>query len=140
MRLRLAPQLLMISAFVLLSSSSLAQSPRTEDERFPVPVIRVTGQAEISAEPDIATFEVGAQVRDPSSSKAMTIVTKATDQLMAALKEHHIPMENIETVRLALDYITEPSPRQPDEPPSANPQDRAVYLAAHILRVEVGRS
>src|SRR5215471_4186973 len=86
--LRLSPQLLIISALVLLSSSSLAQSPRAEDEGSPVPVIRVTGQAEISAEPDIATFEVGAQVRDPSSSKATTAVTKATDQLMAALREH----------------------------------------------------
>jgi uncharacterized protein YggE len=138
--LRLAPQLLIISALVLLSSSSLAQSPRAENEGSPVPVIRVTGQAEISAEPDIATFEVGAQVRDPSSSKATMAVTKATDQLMAALREHNIPKENIETVRLALDHITEPISQQPDEPPSANARYRDVYLAAHILRVEVGRS
>jgi uncharacterized protein YggE len=131
----------MISALVLLSSSSLAQSPSAEDERSsPVAVIRVIGQAEVSAEPDIATFEVGAQVHDPSSSKAMTTVAQATNQLMAVLKEHHIPKENIETVRLALDHITEPIPRQPDEPPSAKPRDRDVYLAAHILRVEVGRS
>jgi uncharacterized protein YggE len=100
----------------------------------------VTGQAEVSAEPDIATFEVGAQVRDPSSSKAMTAVAKATDQLIAALREHNIPKENIETVRLGLDHITEPIPRQPDEPPSATPRYRDVYLAAHVLRVEVGRS
>jgi uncharacterized protein YggE len=130
----------MLSTFVLLSSSALAQSPRAEEERSPVPVLRVTGQAEISAEPDIATFEVGAEVRDPSSSKAMTTVAKATAQLMAALQAHHIPRENIATVRLVLDYLTEPSPRQPDAPPSATPQDRAVYLAAHILRVEVGSS
>jgi uncharacterized protein YggE len=140
MRLRLSSQLLMISACVLLSSSALAQSPRAEDERVPVPVIRVTGQADISAEPDIAILEMGVQVRDPSSSKAMTTVTKATDQLLAALQAHHIPREKIETVRLALDSITEPSPRQPDEPTSATPQDRAVYLATHIVRVEVGRS
>jgi hypothetical protein len=102
--------------------------------------MRVTGHAEVSAEPDIAVFEVGAQVRDPSSSKAMRVVAKATDQLMAALREHNIPKENIKTVRLALDHITEPIPQQPDEPPSANPQSRDVYLAAHILRVEIVRS
>jgi uncharacterized protein YggE len=130
----------MISALVLLSSSALAQSPRAEDERAPVPVLRVTGQGEVSAEPDIATFEVGAQVRDPSASKAMTAVAKATDHLMAVLRAHNIPQEHIETVRLGLDHITEPLPRQPDEPPSANPRSRDVYLAAHILRVEVDRS
>jgi uncharacterized protein YggE len=130
----------MISALVLLSSASLTQSPRAEDERSPVPVIRVTGQAEISLEPDIATFEVGAQVRDPSSSTAMTAVTKVIDKLMAALRKHNIPKENIETVRLGLDHITEPIPRQPDEPPSANPQYRNVYQATHILRVEVARN
>jgi uncharacterized protein YggE len=130
----------MISAVVVLSSAALAQSPRAEDERAPVPVLRVTGQAEVSAEPDRATFEVGAQVRDPSSSKAITAVAKATDQLMTALREHNIPKEHIETVRLGLDHITEPLPRQPDEPPSANPRSRDVYLAAHILRVEVDRS
>ena len=140
MRLRLSPQLLMISACVLLSSSALAQSPRAEDERVPVPVIRVTGQADISAEPDIAILEVGVQVRDPSSSKAMTTVTKATDQLLAALQAHHILREKIETVRLALDAITEPSPRQSDAHASATPQDRTVYVATHIVRVEVGRS
>jgi uncharacterized protein YggE len=140
MWLRLSPQLLMISALILLSSSCLAQSPRAEDERSPVSVIRVTGQAEVRAEPDMATFEVGAQVRDPSSSKAMTAVAKATDQLMTALRAHHIPKEDIETVRLALDHITEPLPRQPDEPPSPNSRERDVYLAAHILRVEVARS
>lgn len=139
MWLRFSPQLLMISALVWLSSSALAQSPRAEDERSPVPLIRVTGQAEVSAEPDIATFEVGAQDRDPSSSKAMTAVAKATDQLMTALRKHNIPQENIETVRLGLDHITEPLPRQPDDPPSVNPQYRNVYLAAHILRVKVDR-
>jgi uncharacterized protein len=126
MSLRLSPQLLIISALVLLSSASLTQSPRAEDERAPVPVIRVTGQAEISLEPDIATFEGGAQVRDPSSSTAMTAVTKVVDKLMAALQEHNIPKENIETVRLGLDHITEPIPRQPDEPASAHPQYRNV--------------
>jgi uncharacterized protein YggE len=130
----------MISVLVLLSSSALAQRPRAEDERSPVPVIRVTGQAEVSAEPDRATFEVGTQVRDPSSATAMTAVAQATDRLMAALREHHIPKEHITTVRLGLDRITEPLPRQPDEPPAAPPRQREVYLAAHILRVEVDRS
>jgi uncharacterized protein YggE len=130
----------MISAVVVLSSSALAQSPRVADARAPVPVLRVTGQAEVRAEPDMATFEVGAQGRDPSSSKALTAVAQATDQLMTALREHNIPKAHIATVRLGLDHITEPLPRQPDAPPSVQSQPHEVYLAAHILRVEVDRS
>jgi uncharacterized protein YggE len=129
MRLRSLPLCLIVSALVVLRSSAQAQSPRAEDERLAVPVLRVTGQAEVSVEPDRAIFEVGAQVRDPSSSAAMTAVAKVTDRLLAALRAHNVPKEHIETVRLALDHVTEPLPRQPDEPPSAPPRYRDVSLA-----------
>ncbi|MBW3622014.1 MAG: SIMPL domain-containing protein [Armatimonadetes bacterium] len=111
-------------------------------ENRPVPVIRVSGQAEVSAEPDIATFTVGAEIRDASASKAMAEVARITDRITAALKAQGVPQENIQTVQLTLHQ--ERVPIRPPVPPEARgvpaePNYRLVYVARHILQVEVAR-
>ena len=117
-----------------------AQADRAE-YRAPVPVSRVSGEAEVSAEPDTATFTVGAEVRDPSASKAMAQVAQVTDRLIAALRKLGIPRENIQTSQLTLFDTQEPEGPQPRpvEGNAREPRFRRVYVATHTLQVEVGR-
>jgi uncharacterized protein YggE len=131
---------LFLAATLLLPVSGFAQVRRDEDTKPDVPIIRVTGQAEVSAEPDVAMFEVGAMVRDPSSSKAMTEVAHITDRLEAALKTFNIPKEDIETTQLFLNQSLENLP--PDVRSDEDALKRGakpIFTATHILQVKVGK-
>jgi uncharacterized protein YggE len=119
-------------AALLLALPASAQTGR--DDRAPAPVIRVSGEAEVSAEPDVATFTVGAEIRDASASRAMSQVAEITDTLTAALKAKGVPQESIQTVQLTL-YNTQ----EPEDPNAARPTYRRVYVANHTLQVEVGK-
>jgi uncharacterized protein YggE len=117
---------------------AFAQDARESRAFSRTPVIQVSGQAVVRAEPDMATFNVGVEIKDPSASKAMSQAAKISDQLIAALKSQNVPKEKIQTIQLSLDQVWEPIP-QP-EPNAARPnQNRMVYQATHILRVEVGK-
>ncbi len=128
-----------LSALALLPLAAVqAQSDRVpgDDGRPPVPILRVNGEAEVGAEPDMATFTVGAEIRDPSASKTMTELTRITDGLTAALKAQGIPQDKIETIQLSLNDVQEPE--QPG-PTTEKTTYRRVYMGTHILQVEIGK-
>jgi uncharacterized protein YggE len=132
---------LLLAATLLLPVPVFAQARRDNDNKPDVPVIRVTGQAEVSAEPDEAIFEVGAEIRDASSSKAMAEVARISDRLEAALKALNIPKEDIETTQLSLNQQMEPIPSNEQNKDDALRQGlRRVFVATHILQVKVGQS
>ena len=131
---RVFPILTAVAA-LLLAAPVYAQADRSD--RAPVPVLRASGEAEVSAEPDIATFTVGAEIRDPSASRAMAEAARVTEGLVAALRKLGIPRENIQTVQLSLQDIQEPENPQPVN--TREVRYRRVYVATHVLQVEVGR-
>lgn len=111
-------------SIVCLSPALWAQTPP--------PSIRVTGNAEVSAEPDQARFTVGARVNAPTAEAAMSRVGEITDRIIRVLTERGVPRTAIQTVQLNLNQFHEGGPReeQPRQP---------SYEAVHILAVEVGR-
>lgn len=124
------------AAALLLAPAAHAQIDRA---REPVPVLRVNGEAEVSAEPDIATFTVGVEVRDPSASKAMAEAGRISDAIIAALRALGIPREDIQTARLTLYDTQEPEGPEPAPRENFPPRFRRVYIATHTLQVEVGK-
>src|SRR5690242_12405975 len=71
---------------LLPALSGFAQDAGRSDSR-PTPVIRATGSAEVGAEPDMATFEIGANITDDSASKAMSQAGQISDRIVAALQK-----------------------------------------------------
>jgi uncharacterized protein YggE len=101
------------------------------------PTLRVTGQAVVHAEPDMATFDVGVEIKDPSASKAMAEAGRISDRIVQALMDQKIPKEKLRTSSLSLNQVWEPIPDA--VPDNRGNQNRLVYQASHILHVEVGR-
>lgn len=72
----------------------------------PVPQITVTGQADVSAAPDMANLRIGVVARAKTAGDAMSMMSADTEALLAQLAALGIPAVDLQTSGLDLSPIT----------------------------------
>jgi uncharacterized protein YggE len=93
--------------------------------------IMITAQAEVTAEPEIATLNVGYKNFSPSRDEAYKDNLRISAAILQAMLDAKVPQEDITTDRLSLDYTT-----QSDEVPKAQ-QEARRFFAEQSWRVMV---
>lgn len=96
----------LLVALLAAPVSALAQAEQK------LPSVTVTGEATISAVPDIAVLHTGAISRAKTAREAMSATAKLMTGILAALKEAGITDADIKTSRLRLSPIREPNKQQ----------------------------
>jgi uncharacterized protein YggE len=91
--------------FKLLSLATvmilLPLAPAATQEK-PVPLLAVTGEATVTATPDMAVVSVGVVTQAPRAAEALAQNSKAMSGVVAAVREAGIEPRDIETSQIAL--------------------------------------
>lgn len=108
----LALGLVMTGAVLAGQQTSYLETPEETPQ-----IISVSGQGEITAEPDIATIELGVQTENEDSGIAQRMNQGLMRQVMSSLKTNGIEESDIQTVRYAIYPINDWNPElQRNEP------------------------
>jgi uncharacterized protein YggE len=120
--------LALAAAVVLgLAVPVLAQEgPPAERRVSQVPVLSVTGEGQISVEPDVAVVRLGAGAQEKEAAAAQARVNEAMQKILAAIKQAGVPAEQLQTSGLNL------SPVYAQRPPRADgTMDEPRIVAYH---------
>ncbi|MED5261602.1 MAG: SIMPL domain-containing protein [Myxococcota bacterium] len=93
------------------------------------PVIRVTGEATLSVEPDRATVDIGVTTEDPKAGRAAQRNAEKAAATIEALREAFGKALQIQTVN----YSLTPRYRYPKD---GGPREQEGFTASNIVRVE----
>ena len=93
------------------------------------PVIRVTGEATLSVEPDRATVDVGVTTEDPKAGRAAQRNADKAAATIQALREAFGKTLQIQTVN----YSLTPRYRYPKD---GGPREQEGFTASNVVRVE----
>jgi uncharacterized protein YggE len=119
--MRIAP---LAFAFTIMSAPALAQTPSD----FPS-AISVTGEASISAPPDLASVDAGVATDAKTAREASETNNAAMAKVLAALKAANIDAKDIQTSRLSL---------QPQYAPNrSGPSPIVGYRASNRVTVRI---
>ncbi|MEX1024925.1 MAG: SIMPL domain-containing protein [Planctomycetota bacterium] len=83
----------------------MLQAPSPPEARQAEPFLRVTGEAEVAAEPDRAVVALGVTAQAEQASAAQSEVSQAMQRVTAAIVEAGIPAESIQTAGLSLQPV-----------------------------------
>jgi uncharacterized protein YggE len=117
MREFLLVSLLAVSAVPVVPALADANLPRT---------VSVSGQGEVSAEPDLAHVSLGVEARRPTMAEARTLVAATVDRVLALCKDLKIDPKLVNATRLQV---------QPEY--SWNEKDRKRVLLGYIVSRQV---
>ncbi|MCR4405583.1 MAG: SIMPL domain-containing protein [Anaerolineae bacterium] len=123
-----------VSLVALLGALALAGCaiPSTANNEEPQPhTITVNGNGVAYGTPDIATAQIGVQVRDQDPVKAVDNSTDKMHAIMAALKELGIEEKDIQTTNFSV-YA-----QQDYDPKTGQPKDTFTYVADNTLTVTI---
>ncbi len=120
---------LVIVAFLGIAPAAFGQRPEPAD---PVPVIVVTGEAQIRVAPDEATVRLGITRQSATAQAAQDQANTVANEILAAVTKLGIAAADIQTSRLTLSPVY--APRSPE----ASQAPRIVaYQASNIVSVRV---
>jgi len=120
---------LVIAATLALAPTGLAQRPEPPNA---VPVIVVTGEAQIRVVPDEATVRLGITRQTATAQAAQDQANTVANEILAAVTKLGIAASDIQTSRLTLTPVY--APRSPE----ASQAPRIVaYQASNIVSVKV---
>lgn len=121
----------LVALLGLLTFSGCA-TPSTASNGEPQPhTITVNGNGIAYGTPDIATAQIGVQIRDQDPVKAVSGSTDKMNAIMAALKELGIEEKDIQTSNFSI-YA-----QQDFDPKTGNPKDTFTYVADNTLTVTI---
>src|SRR5437660_5402076 len=106
-------RLLAIAAALAVAAPSAARAADT-----PPPTTSVTGEATVSAPPDLAEVDGGVTTQAKTAREASDANNKAMAAVFAALKGAGIVEADIRTSRLSLQPQMAPTRTSPDTPPA----------------------
>src|SRR4051794_28353974 len=115
---------------VVIGRSEVASAQRTEADNLPV--IVVTGEAEVRVEPDEATVRIGVVRQASTAQAAQDQANTAASEILAALGKISILPKDIQTSRLTLTPVY--APRSPE---SSQAPRIVAYQAANIVSVHL---
>ncbi len=117
----------------MLAAAAMAQSGPVAGPG--VPVIAVSGNAEVAATPDRATVSLGAVVESKQAQDAQKQIGQIMQRVIKDIKAQGIPDEKIRTAGLSLQPVySHPAPRTGQDPEAP----RIVgYRAANTVRVHI---
>lgn len=98
MALLLAAAALVVTAFGLFGNAPA----KAEDKAIEKKTINVTGQAKVSASPDIAYITLGVITEDKDAKAAQKANAAAMDKVIAAIKASGVKNEDIKTVNYSI--------------------------------------
>lgn len=128
----------MISLVVLLAALAAACTTAqadTESESWAGPRnITVVGEGKVSLKPDIATINVGAEVRADTVSEAKAEVDAQMASIVAALQEAGVAEKDIQTSHYSIYYEQEPMPVFREGPA---PENQGGYRVSNMIQVTV---
>ncbi|MGH8718852.1 MAG: SIMPL domain-containing protein [Burkholderiales bacterium] len=116
----------MIRFLSALIAALCVQSALAHEE--PVPLVRVTGQAVVMAQPDQAQIDLGVVTEAKSAASAASQNAQRLDQVLAELKRALGPKATIKT----LSYSLSPNHRYPKE---GGKPEITGYTAANVVQV-----
>ena len=120
---------LVIVAFLGMAPATFGQRPEPAN---PVPVIVVTGEAQIRVAPDEATVRLGITRQSATAQAAQDQANTVANEILAAVTKLGIAATDIQTSRLTLSPVY--APRSPE----ASQAPRIVaYQASNIVSVRV---
>ena len=120
---------LVIVAFLGMAPAAFGQRPEPAN---PVPVIVVTGEAQIRVAPDEATVRLGITRQSATAQAAQDQANTVANEILAAVTKLGIAATDIQTARLTLSPVY--APRSPE----ASQAPRIVaYQASNIVSVRV---
>ena len=123
-----------VSLVALLGLLALAGCaiPSTASNSEPQPhTVTVTGNGIAYGTPDVATAQIGVQIRDSDPAKAVGDSTDKMNAIMAALKELGIEEKDIQTTNFSI-YA-----QQDYDPETGKPKDTFTYVADNTLTVTI---
>jgi hypothetical protein len=109
----------------LLAFAALPVAPAVADEARPR-TVNVSGQGEVSAEPDLAYVTLGVEARRPTLSDARTQVAATVDRVLALCKDLRIDPKLVNATRVQI---------QPEY--AWNEKDRKQVLLGYIVSRQV---
>lgn len=118
----MARSLALAAAALLLALAPAAaqeQSPRAT----PIPTLSVTGEAQVSVEPDLAVVRLGVHAQEKEAAAAQGRVNETMQKVIAAIRQAGVPAEQVQTSGLSLHPIY--SHRQP-RPTDDGPQEPRI--------------
>jgi uncharacterized protein YggE len=127
MSLRSAHGFVTLVALVALSGCA---APVALD-RDPRNVVVVVGRGSVSARPDIAIAQVGAEARAPQLAEATADVNRRMTEVLARVKGLGVDDRDITTIRYVIDPI--PSSRRGDE----DPVRIAAYRVVNVVQLRI---
>jgi hypothetical protein len=77
--------------------------------------IRVTGQGEVTAVPDIATLRLGIEAQEATVAEAQAEAAEAMDWVMSALKDNGVAEKDIQTQYFSIHKVTRWDPEENQE-------------------------
>lgn len=102
-RIALAAILLAAAALVVMAFGLYGNAPvKAEDNPVEKRTINVTGQAKVSASPDIAYITLGVITEDKDAKAAQKANAAAMDKVIAAIKSTGVKNEDIKTVNYSI--------------------------------------
>lgn len=114
-------------------SRAPAQDPAGE---LPPPTLTVTGDAEVSARPDLAVVELGATAQAQQATAAQGQVNETMQRAISALTDAGVPRPNIRTSGISLQPVYSQPPRGQQGAEDQTPRIVA-YRASNTVRVQV---
>jgi uncharacterized protein YggE len=109
----------LVVATTLSAGAAGADEPRGR-------TVSVSGQAEVSAEPDIAFVTLGVEARRPTMAEARAEVAATVDRVLALTRDLHIDKQQVNATRIQI---------QPEY--SWNDKDRKRILLGYIVSRQV---
>lgn len=100
---------LLFAAFLLLPAVAPVAAPHALAEDLPARRIIVTGSAQVSAAPDVATISGGVETEAATAAEALRENSEAMRQILDALAGLGIAEADIQTTRLSLDPVWDQS-------------------------------
>jgi uncharacterized protein YggE len=120
----------LIIALALIGAPALAQTPADEPA-----AISVTGEANISAPPDLASVDAGVATDAKTAREASEANNTAMAKVLAALKAANIDDKDVRTTRLSLQ--PQYSPLQPKNAPDRTGPSIIGYRASNRVTVRI---
>ena len=102
-RITLVAMLLAVAALVVMSFGLYGNAPaKAEDNPVEKKTMSVSGQAKVSAAPDIAYITLGVLTEDKDARAAQKANATAMDKVIAAIKASGVKSEDIQTVNYTI--------------------------------------
>jgi uncharacterized protein YggE len=91
-----------LAAFALLAPTALPAAAQSDDAQFQATTLRLSGQGEVHAAPDIAVINLGVETEAPTAAEALRQNRVQMTATIAALKAQGIAGKDIQTSNLNL--------------------------------------